>query len=94
VNVEGMQLILQGYGYLPSSGIDGSFGRQIDSAVHAYQTATGLSSDGPVGMHTWHDLIKPTFLTADEPYRCPEGDWCYWVYEAPGLLGQRKDPQT
>lgn len=47
------QTILWADGYLPQSGVDGSFGPQTKAATQAWQRARGLSADGSAGKLTW-----------------------------------------
>lgn len=55
---------------------DGFFGPRTDFAVRAFQTKSGLVSDGIVGVKTWGalglgDAVPPTQLDATDEYNVP-----------------------
>ena len=55
--VKELQTLLVNAGYdIGSYGIDGDFGRATESAVKAFQRASGLADDGIVGPATWKAL--------------------------------------
>lgn len=51
------KLIALGYN-LGSYGADGKFGSRTDTAVRAFQKASGLKVDGICGPKTWEALIN------------------------------------
>ena len=51
--VKMVQQWLVGAGLLPAGSVDGKYGPGTASAVKAFQTNSGLTSDGIVGMNTW-----------------------------------------
>lgn len=52
------QMLLIGLGYsCGSSGADGDFGNNTQSAVKRYQAVKGLSADGVIGPATWKSLL-------------------------------------
>jgi hypothetical protein len=56
--VASMQILLIGHGFsCGSSGADGSFGPDADSALRRYQKARGLKVDGLCGPDTWRSLL-------------------------------------
>ena len=53
-----LQGLLLKHGYsLPKYGADGEFGSETESAVKAFQAASGLAPDGIVGPATWDALL-------------------------------------
>ncbi|MGB3495765.1 MAG: peptidoglycan-binding protein [Elainellaceae cyanobacterium] len=59
-DVEELQRLLSNRGYSPGI-IDGVFGNSTQTAVRAFQSASGLSVDGVVGSATWSALgVSPT----------------------------------
>ncbi|MFI0939496.1 peptidoglycan-binding protein [Streptomyces sp. NPDC021020] len=69
------QSILYVGGYLPASGIDGSFGPNTYKATRAWQTDNGLASDGSAG--------KATFKKAGTKFfwNYTEADGGVWIGE-------------
>lgn len=58
-SVKALQAMLVGFGYsVGSSGIDGHFGSNTESAVKKYQKAKSIEIDGIVGQNTWMKLLK------------------------------------
>ena len=58
-SVKALQAMLVGFGYsVGSSGIDGYFGSNTESAVKKYQKAKSIEIDGIVGQNTWMKLLK------------------------------------
>lgn len=56
--VKAMQLLLIGYGHsCGSTGADGNFGGNTDSALRAFQKAKGLTADGICGPRSWAKLL-------------------------------------
>ncbi|GAA3815246.1 hypothetical protein GCM10022403_056040 [Streptomyces coacervatus] len=56
-----VQCMLTKRGYsVGSSGVDGDFGKDTDTAVRSFQTAKGLEVDGQVGPNTWAALRSST----------------------------------
>ncbi|MEU6353949.1 serine/threonine-protein kinase [Streptomyces sp. NPDC047072] len=56
-----VQCMLTKRGYsVGSSGVDGEFGRDTETAVKQFQTAKGLEVDGQVGPNTWAALRSST----------------------------------
>lgn len=56
--VKAMQLLLIGYGHsCGSTGADGNFGGNTDSALRAFQKAKGLTADGLCGPRSWAKLL-------------------------------------
>ena len=56
--VRSIQYFLSAHGI--STGVDGDFGPQTESAVVAFQSTNGLASDGVVGPQTWPVLVIMT----------------------------------
>lgn len=57
-SVKAMQILLMGYGYdMAGYGADASFGGATEQALKAYQSASGLESDGACGPKTWRKLL-------------------------------------
>ncbi|MPY20061.1 peptidoglycan-binding domain-containing protein [Paenibacillus glucanolyticus] len=86
--VRALQSNLWAYGYQSTVGsVDGSFGSGVTSAVRAFQTKFGLTSDGVVGSGTWNRMSQNVVTEAtdyifylDTPYSST-----YWVnYYHPG----------
>ncbi|WP_103511950.1 peptidoglycan-binding protein [Streptomyces sp. SM13] len=75
------QTILWANGYLPSSGIDGVFGDQTDSATRKFQADKGLSADGSAGRNSW---TKAGDRIAQ---RDNQNGWRYVVFD--GVKGSR-----
>jgi Putative peptidoglycan binding domain len=84
--VQGMQIILSGYGYLsPSgSGVDGSYGPNTLAAVKKLQKRHSLGQDGLFGPKTWTAAMSDIGFTF---YLCDEYAQCWWVYDGPGAIG-------
>lgn len=56
-NVQTLQKLLKEHGYFTIA-TNTTFGPTTDSAVRAFQTSNGLTSDGIVGTNTWNALFK------------------------------------
>ena len=57
--VKALQLLLIGSGYsCGKAGADGDFGKSTDTAVRAFQKASGLTVDGEAGKRTFSALMK------------------------------------
>lgn len=57
-SVWALQAILVGYGYdIGSKGVDGSFGKDTESALKKYQLEEDLEPDGSCGRKTWSALL-------------------------------------
>ena len=57
-SVWALQAILVGYGYdIGSKGVDGSFGKDTESAIKKYQLEEDLEPDGSCGRKTWSALL-------------------------------------
>ena len=58
-SVKILQAFLIAYEYSTgTSGIDGEFGFDTESAVKQFQKNSGISADGIVGENTWSELLK------------------------------------
>ena len=58
-SVKILQAFLIAYEYSTgTSGIDGDFGSDTESAVKQFQKNSGISADGIVGENTWSELLK------------------------------------
>lgn len=58
-SVKILQAFLIAYEYSTgTSGIDGEFGFDTESAVRQFQKNSGISADGIVGENTWSELLK------------------------------------
>ena len=58
-SVKILQAFLIAYEYSTgTSGIDGEFGFDTESAVKKFQKNSGISADGIVGENTWSELLK------------------------------------
>lgn len=58
-SVKILQAFLVAYEYSTgTSGIDGEFGSDTESAVKQFQKNSGISADGIVGENTWSELLK------------------------------------
>jgi len=56
--VKEMQTALNGHGF--NLDVDGSFGKQTETALKSFQASRGLSVDGVCGAATWAALKPPT----------------------------------
>ena len=57
-SVWALQALLAGYGYdIGSKGVDGSFGKDTESALKKYQLEEDLEPDGSCGRKTWSALL-------------------------------------
>ena len=60
--VKTVQIILKGLGFKGADNkvlaLDGSFGKNTDSAIRAFQKKNDLEVDGIVGVNTWNKLLK------------------------------------
>ena len=58
-SVKILQAFLIAYEYSTgTSGVDGEFGSDTESAVKQFQKNSGISADGIVGENTWSELLK------------------------------------
>lgn len=57
-DVKELQVRLVSWGYQPG-GIDGIYGKNTESAVKAFQKASGLTADGICGQKTWAAVLQP-----------------------------------
>lgn len=55
--VKTLQILLIGWGFdCGSSGVDGKFGNDTESALKTYQKSKGLTADGCLDRATWHKI--------------------------------------
>ncbi|MEV4642452.1 peptidoglycan-binding domain-containing protein [Actinoplanes sp. NPDC049548] len=80
--VQGMQIILKGYGYYTIS-VDGDFGNASYTGVRLYQNHKDLTSDGLVGKNTWTEMMDDLTFAAYLPI--PGGP--AYRYNSPGVIG-------